>query len=636
MELVVTPQEDITGVLRSVFGFDSLRPLQAEIIGAILERRDTFVLMPTGGGKSLCYQLPALLLPGVTVVVSPLIALMKDQVDKLVAAGVAATFVNSSLEPLEARRRQDEVLAGRVKLLYVAPERLMMSNFLALLDRVDLGLFAIDEAHCISEWGHDFRPEYRELKSLRDRFPAVPIAAFTATATERVQADIRAQLALRDPLSVRGSLDRPNIHYQVWPKQDSYRTLLGYLRSKPGESGIIYVGTRATADGTAERLTRDGARALAYHAGMDGDERRSRQEAFLGDDVKVMVATVAFGMGIDKPNIRFVVHLDLPKNLEGYYQESGRAGRDGQPADAVLFYSYGDAMKHEHFIQEKPAAEQQIARFQLSQMVSWAKGSACRRETLLGYFDETLAVRPDLCCDACAAPAVEDADYTTQAQMFLSCVKRTGERFGASYLNKILMGSRDKRVIANGHVGLPTFGVGKGRPREEWSHVATELTERGYVTPDPERGNGLRVTPMGDAVLFRGEPVLLPAWRQARAPVDLPSDSSMSVGAVSAAPRTYNDSARESVEMLLRGMALGEIAQQRGFSPVTIERHIAHGVETGEVAIDKLVSDEKRAAIEAAFARAEGPQLKPVKELLGDGFSYAEIKYTRAAMDFAQ
>ena len=631
MKQVLTPQAEISDALDSVFGFDALRPLQAEVINAILERRDTFVLMPTGGGKSLCYQLPALLLPGVTVVVSPLIALMKDQVDKLTASGVEATFINSSLEPFEARRRQDEVLAGDVKLLYVAPERLMMPSFLTLLDRANVALFAIDEAHCISEWGHDFRPEYRELSDLRDRFPSVPIAAFTATATARVQEDIRAQLALRDPLSVRGSLDRPNIHYQVWPKKETYRSLLGYLRSKPGASGIVYVGTRATADATAERLTRDGVRALAYHAGMDPDQRRARQDAFLGGGTSVMVATIAFGMGIDKPDIRFVVHLDLPKNLEGYYQESGRAGRDGLPADAVLFYSYGDAMKHQHFIQEKPKAEQQIARLQLGKMVAWAKGAACRRETLLGYFDETLVARPDPCCDACAAPVAEDADYTTQAQMFLSSARRTGERFGAAYLNKILVGSRDKRVLANGHDALPTFGIGKGRSRDEWTHVSDQLTERGYVTPDPERGNGLWVTPLGEAVLFQGESVLLPTWREARAPMAFPDVRSMSGPHGSATARTFSDSARESVAMLLQGMTLGEIAVARGFSPVTIEGHIAQGVEAGEIDLARVVSADKRAAIEAAFARTEGDALKPVKELLGDGYSYAEIKYLRAA-----
>ena len=633
MQQVLTPQAEIRDVLDSVFGFDALRPLQADVINAILERRDTFVLMPTGGGKSLCYQLPALLLPGVTVVVSPLIALMKDQVDKLTAAGVAATFINSSLEPSEARQRHDEVLAGDVKLLYVAPERLMMPSFLALLERVKVELFAIDEAHCISEWGHDFRPEYRELSDLRARFPKVPIAAFTATATARVQDDIRAQLALRDPLSVRGSLDRPNIHYQVWPKKDAYRTLLGYLRAKPGAPGIVYVGTRATADSTAERLAGDGVQALAYHAGMDAHQRRVRQEAFLGGETSVMVATIAFGMGIDKPDIRFVVHLDLPKNLEGYYQESGRAGRDGLPADAVLFYSYGDAMKHEHFIQEKPAAEHQIARFQLDRMVAWAKGAACRRETLLGYFDETLTTRPDPCCDACAAPVAEDADYTTQAQMFLSCAKRTGERFGAAYLNKILVGSRDKRVLTNGHDGLPTFGIGKDHPRDEWTHVSNQLTERGYVAPDPERGNGLWVTPVGEAVLFQGQAVHLPTWREARAPVALPDVRSMSGSKSSATARTFSDSARESVAMLVRGMTLGEIAVARGFSPVTIEGHAAHGVEAGEIDVARLVSAPKRAAIEAAFARTKGAALKPVKELLGDGYSYAEINYTRAAMD---
>jgi ATP-dependent DNA helicase RecQ len=624
--------ETIRGALRSVFGFDSLRPLQAEIINAIMDGRDTFVLMPTGGGKSLCYQLPAVLMPGVTVVVSPLIALMKDQVDKLVAAGVAATFINSSLDYEEARRRQSDVVAGRVKLLYVAPERLMMPSFLSMLDGVDIGLFAIDEAHCISEWGHDFRPEYRALSALRVRFPSVPISTFTATATTGVQTDIRAQLALRDPLIVQGSLDRPNIRYQVRPKRDSYRSLMEFIRTKPGESGIIYVQSRATADGTAERLRRDGVRALSYHAGMAGEERGARQDSFLTGEVEVMVATIAFGMGIDKPDIRFVVHLDLPKNLEGYYQESGRAGRDGQAADAVLFYSNGDAMKHEHFIQEKPEAEQHMARLQLGKMVGWAKGRACRRETLLGYFDEALVARPESCCDACEAPAVEEIDQTTAAQMFLSCAKRTGEQFGAVYLVKVLTGARDKRLLANAHDELPTYGIGRDKSRDEWAHIAGELAERGYVQPDPERGNGLSVTSLGDEVLFRKEEVWLPLWEDfSHTKSDIPGEPK---------PRrerrpqlSAGESARESIEMFKRGVTLRDIASTRGFSPVTIEGHLAQGVQGGDLDIEDLVARDKRTAIEAAFVHAGQAALKPVKDTLGDSFSYAEIKFVRAAMD---
>lgn len=613
--------------MRSVFGFGSLRPLQEEIISSILGGRDTFVLMPTGGGKSLCYQLPAVLMPGLTVVVSPLIALMKDQVDKLVTLGVPATFINSSLGYEEARRRQADVMTGKVGLLYVAPERLMTPAFLSMLAAVNLSLFAIDEAHCISEWGHDFRPDYRALSELRVKFPDVPIATFTATATTDVQADIRAQLALRDPFIVQGSLDRPNIRYEVWPKRDSYRSLTGFLASRSGESGIIYVQSRAMADGTAARLTRDGVRALSYHAGLEGEERHARQDLFLKGSVDVMVATIAFGMGIDKPDIRYVVHLDLPKNLEGYYQESGRAGRDGQAADALLFYSYGDAMKHEHFIQEKPESEQQIARLQLTAMVEWAKGTDCRRETLLGYFDEQLLAHPDPCCDACEAPVLEESDQTEAAQMFLSCAKRTGEQFGAVYLTKVLMGARDKRLLGNAHDELPTYGIGRGKGREEWAHIASKLMERGYVKPDAERGNGLAVMPLGDEVLSRREEVWLPKWRDT---------SHGGHGKPRAARRlqlSAGDSARESIEMFRRGIELHEIASARGFSPVTIEGHLAQGVQSGDVDIEDLVNSEKRAAIEEAFFNSGHPALKPVKEMLGDSFSYAEIKFVRAGMN---
>jgi ATP-dependent DNA helicase RecQ len=403
------PRPAALATLQEVFGYRDFRPLQWEIVETLLAGQDAFVLMPTGGGKSLCYQLPALLREGWTVVVSPLIALMKDQVDALEALGVAATFVNSSLERDEIGRRQAAVSRGALKLLYVAPERLMQPGFLALLARRPPALFAIDEAHCISEWGHDFRPEYRELRRLRALFPNSTLAAFTATATRRVQADILAQLGLARAATFRGSFNRANLYYRVEPKKDGYRQLAGFLRQRGGVSGIVYCQRRADADSLAARLRADGFAATAYHAGLEADERRARQEAFVRDDVRIVVATIAFGMGIDKPDVRFVVHFDLPKNLEGYYQESGRAGRDGDPADCLLLYNYADAIKQEHFIRQKPDQERTVAASQLRRMVNWAQSAFCRRRALLAYFDETLEQQPGRCCDLCTERAALQA-----------------------------------------------------------------------------------------------------------------------------------------------------------------------------------------------------------------------------------
>jgi ATP-dependent DNA helicase RecQ len=539
----------IAATLRSTFGYDSFRPLQEEIVRAILGGRDVFVLMPTGGGKSLCYQLPALLLDGLAVVVSPLISLMKDQVDKLQAMGVAATFINSSLDPAEIGRRQGAVARGDVKLLYVAPERLMLPGFLQLLAAAEVAFFAIDEAHCISEWGHDFRPEYRELRRLRERFPATPLAAFTATATRRVQADIVAQLEMEQALTFRGSFNRPNLYYEVLPKHAAYEHLAGYLRGHPDPSGIVYCQSRAGTEALAARLAADGFSATAYHAGLEGDERRRRQEAFSRDDVRIVVATIAFGMGIDKPDVRFVVHFDLPKNLEGYYQESGRAGRDGEPSDCLLFYSYGDAAKHEHFIRQKPsAAERQVAGQQLRQMVGWAESATCRRRALLAYFDESLdgadggrrtaddglavvgrqssavaaGAAPGRCCDVCLVPA-EEVDATIPAQMLLSCVVKTRQRFGVAHLIEVLRGSRGERVLRNGHDQVSTYGIGRDRPKEEWQHLARELLRGGYMHQDPDDFNAVKVTERGRAVLFRGDPVAIRAAPARPAPPAAPA-----------------------------------------------------------------------------------------------------------------
>ncbi|HEY3082762.1 MAG TPA: DNA helicase RecQ [Chloroflexota bacterium] len=501
--------------LKRVFGYDAFRPLQDEIVRAILEGRDAFVLMPTGGGKSLCYQLPALLLDGLTVVVSPLIALMKDQVDRLQALGVPAAFINSSLDPAEARARAASVARGEVKLLYVAPERLVMPGFLQVLERVKLAFVAVDEAHCISEWGHDFRPEYRELKQLRARFPGTPLAAFTATATARVQADIVDQLGLQRAAHFRGRFDRPNLFYAVRPKQGAYDQLKAYLRLRPG-AGIVYCGSRATTESVAERLRADGFDALAYHAGLEPDDRRRRQEAFARDDVRVVVATIAFGMGIDKPDVRFVIHYDLPKNLEGYYQESGRAGRDGDPSECILFYSYADAVKLQGFVQERTSpTERQAAADGLRRMVDWAESTTCRRRALLAYFDETPDAPADgpgaPCCDRCLQP-VELVDYTLPVQMFLSCAKRVGERFGVGHLIDVLRGAQTEKIDRFGHQRLSTYGIGADRSLAEWQHVARELIRAGYARQDAEAYNAVRVTSLGSEVLFKSRSVELARW----------------------------------------------------------------------------------------------------------------------------
>src|SRR5436309_2519231 len=380
---------DLPGALKKYFGYDEFRPLQEEIVKDALADRDVFALMPTGGGKSLCFQLPALLRDGLTIVVSPLIALMKDQVDALRATGIPATFLNSSLDRHEAAERFRGLNRGEYRLLYVAPERLMLESFFESALNWNIAQIAIDEAHCISEWGHDFRPEYRELKKLRGHFPDVPIMALTATATERVRDDIIKQLKLREPCCYVASFNRPNLTYRVVAKSSAYQQVRDFIRARPNESGIIYCASRKSTDALAEKLTKDGIKARPYHAGMESGERTRNQEAFLRDDARVITATIAFGMGINKPNVRFVIHHDLPKNIEGYYQETGRAGRDGLPSECVLVFSVGDVVKQRRFIEEKSESEQRIAHEQLRTMIAYAETRECRRATLLRYFGET-------------------------------------------------------------------------------------------------------------------------------------------------------------------------------------------------------------------------------------------------------
>src|SRR5688500_12905005 len=562
--------------LRRTFGFDSFRPLQGEVVSALLGGKDVFVLLPTGGGKSLCYQLPALLTDGVAVVVSPLIALMKDRVDNLLAMGVKATFVNSSLEPDEVGRRLRAVERGEVKLVYAAPERIMLPQFLDLLGRVTLSFFAIDAAHCISEWGHDCRAEYREVRRLRQLFPGVPIGAFTATATKRVQADIVAQLRLQDAARFVGSFNRANLFYEVRPKEtagQAHSQLMGYLREHELESGIIYCATRATTEQLAEKLRAEGLEAVAYHGGLENDVRRRRQEAFVRDDVAVMVATIAFGMGIDKPDVRYVVHYDLPKNLEGYYQESGRAGRDGEPSECLLFYSYADALKQEHFIREKASElDRQVATQQLRQMVEWADSTTCRRAALLGYFDETLdpSEKPadEKCCDNCREPA-ELVDYTIPAQMFLSCVKKTRERFGSAHVIDVLRGAQTERIKRLGHDAVSTYGIGRDRPQEEWQYLARQLLKGGFTQQTEGEYPVLVVSELGYDVLFRGTQVTLPKprlrpARPKKARVARPGGS-----AAGLRPDVQISATDERLFQQLRALRK-RLADERGYAPYMV------------------------------------------------------------------
>jgi ATP-dependent DNA helicase RecQ len=485
---------DLAHSLHRIFGFTAFRPGQEAVIQDALAGRDVLALMPTGGGKSLCFQLPALLQPGVSLVVSPLIALMQDQVRLLEDNGIAATFINSSLRHDEIQRRIAAMLLGTYKLVYLAPERLLMSNF--LLGTVDqlaanpgLNAFVIDEAHCVSEWGHDFRPEYRQLSALRLRFPRIPVLAFTATATSRVRSDIIAQLHLREPGVHLSSFNRPNLFYEV--RQKNAGTYAQLLRiASAGGSGIVYCLSRKRVEELCERLQADGLAARPYHAGLDADTRRTNQEAFIRDDVQVIVATIAFGMGINKPDVRWVVHYDLPRTLEGYYQESGRAGRDGDPARCTLFFGPADIRTADFLIQQKidpdsgePLEEEQrIARQQLRQVLSFAESTECRRAIQLRYFDEAFSP-PCGACDNCCEPR-ELEDRTLEAQQLLSCVARLAqrsERFGAAHIIDILRGSRSERVLSRNHDELSVYGIGKGHTLDEWRALVRTLLHQGLV-----------------------------------------------------------------------------------------------------------------------------------------------------------
>ncbi|MGP8329949.1 MAG: DNA helicase RecQ [Methanosarcinaceae archaeon] len=705
--------------LKKYFGYTEFRPLQQEIIETVLAKKDASVIMPTGGGKSLCYQLPALLVDGLTIVVSPLISLMKDQVDALKSNGISAACWNSTLTTTEIQQVRADLDNNKIRLLYVAPERLMMPHFFEYVKQLKVNLFAIDEAHCISEWGHDFRPEYRKLQILKQQFTEIPIITLTATATPRVRGDIIKQLKLENAKVFIASFDRHNLYYEVRPKRDTYVQIVDYLHAHAKDSGIIYCMSRKRVEEVAESLRYDGFRALPYHAGLEKNERMQNQEKFIRDDVEIIVATIAFGMGIDKPNVRFVIHVDLPKNLEGYYQETGRAGRDGLRSECILFYSYGDRKKIEFFFKEiQDPQELRISYEKLQQMVKYGESYICRRKQLLNYFGEDY--KPENCenCDNCLKE--EDLfDATVVAQKLFSCVARVHERFGMNYVIDVLRGSNSERIIHNRHNLLSTFNIGKEYPKKQWQAFTRELVQKNYLVLEGDQYPVLRLTEKSRAVLFKKEPVKLTnpetaakiSTRRVAEDLDVNRElfeilrelrkqvadeeklppyiifhdktlekmagqfpqtwAELSVihgmgekklnrygprflkaivgfcqqnNIQAKPPQQTRQERREhpqvkgkteqiTYHLLQKGLPAPEIAKQRQLAVSTIYGHLEKLIQQGEgIDLADYVPVERQKQILAVFERLQTRALTPVKEELGDEFSYDEIRLTRGLL----
>lgn len=591
--------------LKKHFGYEDFRPLQAEIIAHVLERRDAVVLMPTGGGKSLCFQLPALLFDGLTLVVSPLISLMKDQVDALRANGIAAAQLNSSLPPDEQSAVEEQAVTGQLKLLYLAPERLAQSSFREWLGNVPVSLIAIDEAHCISEWGHDFRPDYRNLHLLREQFPDVPVIATTATATKRVRADIVTQLNLRSAKIFQSSFNRPNLTYRVVPKRQAFSALVGLLQQQPEASAIIYCFSRKGTEDLATKLRRHHISAEPYHAGLDQDTRRQTQDRFIRDEVRTVVATIAFGMGIDKPDVRLVVHYDLPKSIAGYYQETGRAGRDNLPSQCVLFYSYGDVRKHRFFSDQiaDPAERRRVER-QLDQVVQYAEFRSCRRKFLLEYFGEPWGQENCRGCDICLPSLASDATATPaiayDQQLFEQLRVLRKSLADAQHVPPfVIFGDRTLHEMATYFPGTlasfaQLYGVGQ-RKVESYGSQFIDLIGR-----------------------YAGE--------HQRSEIPHPSHRPMVSDNVILGS-TYEVTAA----MIRQQLPIGEIATRRGLAPSTIMSHLERLHRAGtDPNLDYLRPGRVRlAVISAAFKQSGGWALTPVRELLGEEYSYDELRLAR-------
>jgi ATP-dependent DNA helicase RecQ len=559
-----TPQH----ILHDVFGYSAFRGAQQAIVEHVAAGGDALVLMPTGGGKSLCYQIPALLRDGIGIVVSPLIALMQNQVDALKQLGVEAAFLNSSLDAEAARDVTARLIRGEIDLLYVAPERLLMSGFLSLLDQVQehtgLALFAIDEAHCVSQWGHDFRPEYRQLTILHERYPSVPRIALTATADAPTRAEIVERLGLADAQQFVSSFDRPNIKYRVMQKANARQQLEAFLESEhPNDAGIVYCLSRRKVEETADWLKSRGWDALPYHAGLDVATRNANQTRFLREEGVIMVATVAFGMGIDKPNVRFVAHLDLPKSMEGYYQETGRAGRDGLQADAWMVYGLGDVVSMRQMLDSGDAPEERkrVERQKLDALLGFCESTACRHQTILRYFGEE---HPGDCgqCDNCLEP-VETWDGTQAAQMALSCVYRTGQRFGVAHLIDVLLGKQSDKIFQFRHETLSTYGIGQGLTQAQWSSVYRQLVASGLLEADMEGYGGLRLTAAARPVLKGEQPVWL---RQDAEPARRRSSKAERASRAKEAYAGAND---DPLWQALKAKRL-ELAREQGVPPYVI------------------------------------------------------------------
>ncbi|WP_029012975.1 DNA helicase RecQ [Niveispirillum irakense] len=566
----LSPLEAAQKVLRDVWGYSAFRGMQADIVEHVATGNDALVLMPTGGGKSLCYQIPALVRPGVGIVVSPLIALMRDQVDALRQLGVRAAYLNSTLDWREALEVERACERGDLDLLYVAPERLVTPRFLELLERSQIALFALDEAHCVSQWGHDFRPEYLQLSILHEKFPEVPRVALTATADAQTRTDIANRLGLTDARLFLASFDRPNITYRVVAKDQERRQLLDFLRRRPEDAGIIYCLSRGKVDAIAQYLKDQGIDALPYHAGLDPQTRHGNQERFIKGEGVVMVATVAFGMGIDKPNVRFVVHMDLPKSLEAYYQETGRGGRDGLPAEALMLYGFSDVVQLRQIVEssDSPPAFKRTERQKLEALLGFCETARCRRQTLLTYFGEEY---PQPCgkCDTCFEP-VQTYDGTVVAQKALSAVYRTGQRFGVGHLVDVLRGVATDKVTEKGHDRIKTFGCGTEFGKQEWHSVFRQLVAHGYLCADPEGHGGLILTDAATPVLKGQENV-----RLRRDPSASPGRSGggrSSGGGSSSRPRAAVSNLSPEDDALwhaLKALRL-ELAREQGVPPYVI------------------------------------------------------------------
>ncbi len=699
-------------ILKEKFGYSSFRLEQEAIIQSVLQKRDTFALMPTGGGKSLCYQIPALMFDGLTVVISPLIALMKDQVDALRVNGISAAFLNSTQGYQEQNEIMNKVKSKELKLLYLAPE----SNFIRQLSSFNVSLIAIDEAHCISHWGHDFRPEYLTLAHLKRSFSHVPVIALTATADKLTRKDILEKLELNNPAVFVSSFNRANIRYTVEGKRNSTEKLFEFLEQRKDESGIVYCLSRASTERLAEDLSEEGFQALPYHAGLDKEVRARHQELFLRDEVKIIVATVAFGMGIDKSNVRYVVHMDLPKNIEGYYQETGRAGRDGLDSEALLFYSYADVTKMKRFVEVEGNTEQtEIYLKKLDRMAEYGDLITCRRKYLLNYFDEA-ATNHCGNCDVCLT-RVDQIDGTIQVQKVLSAIARLQERFGAGYVIDFLRGSHSAKMQEE-HKQLKSFGIGADVSKEAWGDIIRDLLAQEYLIKSEGMYPVLHLSPKSAAVLKGTETVMITKTKEKMSIVssreenyekdlfirlkevrrkianeeNVPayivlSDATLMELAtylphnkedflkisgfgqvkiekygkqfwevVAAYCHECNfksrihlkvpkrvrrerremdtDTKQKSLELFQMGDSVARIAELRNLSVSTIESHLAFYVQQGTLSIDEVMDKAKIMNIQKAIEQTDGKALSPIKELLGDGYSYGEIRMTMAYLAY--